>query len=245
MHLKHSTWPAIEAYLKRSTLIIIPVGSIEQHGPTGLLGTDAICPEQIAAHAASDDILVAPTFSVGIAEHHMAFPGTITLRASTMRAAMADWMGSLYRHGFRHFIWFNGHGGNIDTLHAGASDFTQSIECDPKKDDQAVCLIRNWWDYRSVKQFCSQAYPVGDGMHATASEISVTRAAYPHLSTDQNLEPKIAPPFEPFRDAKDYRRKFPDGRVGSDPSLSNSADGAEIIRLSSAALSEEAASLLA
>ena len=77
MYLQLSTWTEIESYLSRSKAILIPVGSTEQHGPTGLIGTDAICPQIIAGKAAEmTDILVAPTFPVGSAQHHLAFPGT-------------------------------------------------------------------------------------------------------------------------------------------------------------------------
>ena len=62
MRLDLSTWQEVEAYLTRSTGIIIPTGSTEQHGPMGLIGTDAICAQTIAEHAATQaDALVAPT----------------------------------------------------------------------------------------------------------------------------------------------------------------------------------------
>ena len=97
MQLHQSSWPEIEAYLKRSNGIIVPIGSTEQHGPNGLLGTDAICPEVIAKHAGDDSgILIGPTFNVGSAQHHLGFSGTITLRPSTMIAAMIDWTSSLH-----------------------------------------------------------------------------------------------------------------------------------------------------
>ncbi len=69
MLLAHSTWPEIESRLSRSRAVVIPIGSNEQHGPTGLLGTDWLCPEIIAhaAQARGADMLVAPTFNVGMA----------------------------------------------------------------------------------------------------------------------------------------------------------------------------------
>jgi len=90
LHL--SSWPEISKYLETSKAVLIPIGSTEQHGPNGLLGTDALCPEIIAKRAGDESgILVGPTFNVGQAQHHMAFAGTITLRPSTMIATMMDW----------------------------------------------------------------------------------------------------------------------------------------------------------
>ena len=87
MLLHLSTWQEIEDYLKRSKTVVIPIGSNEQHGPTGLLGTDWLCPEIIAHEAQKTaDILVAPTFNIGMAQHHLGFAGTISLRPSTFRS---------------------------------------------------------------------------------------------------------------------------------------------------------------
>ena len=77
MQLQLSTWPEVEVYLGKSKAILIPIGSTEQHGPNGLLGTDALCPEIISRRAGDEaGFLVGPTFNVGQAQHLMAvFPG--------------------------------------------------------------------------------------------------------------------------------------------------------------------------
>src|ERR1700742_3827784 len=98
MQLHLSAWPEIEAYLQTSKAILIPISSTGQHGPKGLLGPDALCPEIIGSRAGDEaGILIGPTFNVGQAQHHMSFPGTITLRPSTMIASMLDWSQSLDR----------------------------------------------------------------------------------------------------------------------------------------------------
>ena len=128
MQLQLSSWPEVEAYLARSKAILIPIGSTEQHGPNGLLGTDALCPEVIGRRAGDEaGILVGPTFNVGQAQHHMAFPGTITLKPSTMIASMVDWSESLARHGFERIYWLNGHGGNIATITAAFSEIYHGV----------------------------------------------------------------------------------------------------------------------
>ena len=79
MRLQHMTWMEVDAYLKDNKGIIVPIGSTEQHGPIGLIGTDALCGEWFARGAGDlAGALVAPTINVGMAQHHMAFTGSMT-----------------------------------------------------------------------------------------------------------------------------------------------------------------------
>jgi len=241
MQLHQSTWAEIDEYLKTSKAIIVPVGSTEQHGPNGLLGTDALCPEIIAKHAGdASGILVGPTFNVGIAQHHMAFSGTITLRPSTMIAAMYDWVASLRRHGFEKIYWFNGHGGNIATINAAFSEIygEGSLDTQDTNYPPLELKLRNWWELPGIFQMCKDMYPTGHGSHATPSEVAVTYYGYPDAVKDVEMSPKIAPNGS-IHDAADYRRRFPDGRIGSDPSLATVEDGKKLVEASSKALIEE------
>ncbi|HEX8570282.1 MAG TPA: creatininase family protein, partial [Caulobacteraceae bacterium] len=123
MLLHLSSWPEIEAQLARSCTVVIPIGSNEQHGPTGLLGTDFLCPEIIAHEAEKrSDLLVAPTFNIGMAQHHLGFPGTISLRPTTFIAVIRDWVMSLSAHGFDRLYFLNGHGGNVASIEAAFSE---------------------------------------------------------------------------------------------------------------------------
>ncbi|MFT4769749.1 MAG: creatinine amidohydrolase [Glaciecola sp.] len=242
MLLSLSTWCDVEAYLERSRTILLPIGSMEQHGPTGLIGTDAICPQVIAEAAAAEnpDILVGPTFSVGCAQHHLGFPGSMTLRPSTMIAAIADWCASLRRHGFERIYWINGHGGNIATIAAAFAEvYAERSLSGPNSDIAPLSMRqRNWWDLPGVMSTCQRLHPRHEGSHATASEVAITYAAYPEQVRDLVLDPKVAPSGG-FTDAEDYRRRFADGRIGSDPTQATIAAGEEIISVAARALRED------
>ena len=236
MLLAWSSWPEIEARLKHSKAVVVPIGSNEQHGPTGLLGTDWMCPE-IIAHAASKsggNILVAPTFNIGMAQHHLGFPGTISLRPSTFQAAIGDWVSSLSRHGFTRIYFLNGHGGNIASIEAAFSEIYAewSFRAEPCP---FALKLTNWWDLTGVLRLTREQFPTGHGSHATPSEIAVTQAAYPHAIKSANYAPQIAP-TGPIRDAADYRARFADGRIGSDPGLATPEKGQELIDKAAASL---------
>jgi creatinine amidohydrolase len=241
MQLQLSTWPEVETYLATSRAILIPIGSTEQHGPNGLLGTDALCPEIIARRAGDEaGILIGPTFNVGQAQHHMGFAGTITLRPSTMIATMLDWTQSLTRHGFERIYWLNGHGGNIATINAAFSEMYHGVTFSGVGHNAPPlrCTLRNWWELPGVMDLCRQLFPVGEGSHATPSEVSVTYFGYPEAVKSVTMTPRIAP-NGPILDADDYRRRFPDGRIGSDPSQASIEAGEKIVAASVKAVISE------
>jgi creatinine amidohydrolase/Fe(II)-dependent formamide hydrolase-like protein len=241
MILALSTWPEIESWLRQSRTVLIPIGSNEQHGPTGLLGTDWLCPEIIAheAHRRGGDILVAPTFNIGMAQHHLGFPGTISLRPSTFQAAICDWVDSLARHGFERIYFLNGHGGNIASIEAAFSEAYSKYSF-AKQACRFMLKLRSWWQLPGIGKLAEEMFPTGHGSHATPSEIAITQSAYPASIKTAVCTPRVAP-TGPIRDALDYRGRFPDGRIGSDPSLASAEKGTRLIASSAAALMEDLA----
>jgi len=240
MRLHLSTWREVERYRAGSAGVIVPIGSTEQHGPTGVLGTDAICAETVALRAGEiADALVAPTIAVGMAEHHMAFPGTITYRPSTLIRVVVDYVVSLARHGFTRVLFVNGHGGNIPTVQSAFFEAYGDVRAEPGIDAAALrCRLVNWWANEEVAAIAAELYGDRDGSHATAAEISVTRHAHAEAEKDAPLEPARAP-SGPIFGAVDFRRRFPDGRIGSDPSLASAAHGARLAEAAAAAIAAQ------
>ncbi len=117
--LNKMTWPEIASARASAPLAIIPVGSCEQHGPALTLETDTVRADgfaSILAERLSPLAVVTPTLSIGISEHHMGFPGTLTLAPSTFIAMVFDVVESLVRHGWRRIFVLTGHGGNDAAL---------------------------------------------------------------------------------------------------------------------------------
>jgi creatinine amidohydrolase len=237
MLLQLATWPEVEAYLGRSRAVILPLGSTEQHGPNGLIGTDAITAEAMArAVGAAAGALVAPTIAVGMAQHHMAFAGTMTLRPSTLVAVLRDCILSLARHGFERFYVVNGHGGNIATASAAFSEIHAEASLGPPGSRPGLkCVLRNWWESEAVKSLSKELFGNAEGSHATPSEVSVTWFLHPGAARPMTLDPPIAPRGG-FSDAESYRRSFPDGRIGSNPGLASVEAGRRIYEAAVAAL---------
>ncbi|MFV3411622.1 creatininase family protein [Pseudomonas nitroreducens] len=235
MLLPLCTWSEIEQFLGRSRTIVIPIGSNEQHGPIGLLGTDWMCPEIIAHEAQkSADILIAPTFNIGMAQHHLGFPGTITLRPSTFIAAICDWVNSLAAHGFEKILFLNGHGGNVASIEAAFSELYAQASFARRPAGFALKLC-NWWDLEGVGELANRQFPKGHGIHATPSEIAVTQWAYPQHIKSAEYSPAIAN-WGPIREAADFRARHPDGRMGSDPGLATPEKGRELVMLAAQGL---------
>ena len=233
MELAKSTWKQVEKYLESSDTIIIPIGSTEQHGPTGLFCTDYVIPERIAIEAGERmGTLVAPVISFGMSNHHLAFAGTISLNPSTLIRLLEDIVSSLYGGGFRKFLFVNAHGGNTSTLDATFSEIRD-------KYPEAVLQAISWYKLPAVQDKANELFGDREGSHSTPSEISATMHIFPGL-----LEK--APRFDPKKEtlkrmpsSTQFREIFPDGRMWSDPSLASEEHGKTLFDIAVAELVKE------
>ncbi|PLS69553.1 MAG: amidase [Cyanobacteria bacterium M5B4] len=232
MLLYLSTWLEVEAYLQRSRGIIIPIGSTEQHGPTGLIGTDFICAETIAKGISQTrDVMVSSTLTIGMAEHHTAFPGTISLRPSTLMLVLRDYIHSLARYGFERFFFINGHGGNINIMRSAFCEIYSELP-------QVRCQIANWWVGQEVSKLARELYGDREGFHATPSEVALTMYAYPEAIKQAELAPLSSSTMKIYS-PQDFRARYPDGRMGSDPSLATVEHGKKFFEVAVTEIGEQ------
>jgi creatinine amidohydrolase len=119
VELARLTWQEAETALRHTRLAIIPVGSCEQHGPHLRLATDIEIAQGFARRLADDldDVaILCPPLPYGLSEHHMGFPGTLTLSLDSFMGVLFDLLSSLRHHGIDRVLVVNGHGGNVDAL---------------------------------------------------------------------------------------------------------------------------------
>ena len=232
------TWLEVEAHLGAAGGIILPVGSTEQHGPMGLIGTDALCATTIAERAAARcAAIVAPTLALTPAPFNTGFPGTISISVPLFRALAGEVIDGLAAQGFVHVYLLNGHGANLAPLR-------EVIAARPG----LRIRLMSWWDFEAVNVLRREWYGVWEGMHATPSEIAITMAAHRRppvpgealsppraLSADYvrtHAGDRHGPPDE-------HRRDFPDGRVGSHSALATPEQGADLIEAAAMAVADD------
>jgi creatinine amidohydrolase len=114
-------YPDIRAYLDRDDIILIPMASLEQHGPHLPLSTDTVTAYEVSKRAAEQaDVLYTPTVWTGYSPQHMRGAGqgmgTITIRAETLNNLLYDIARSLIHHGFNKLVFVNGHGSNVKVI---------------------------------------------------------------------------------------------------------------------------------
>lgn len=181
------TWPEINQAVQAKKVVVVPIGSTEQHGHHLPLDVDVVCPTGIA-HAAArlipDDVLVMPPIVHGYTAHVMDFPGTINIHYEHFIRFVVDVGKSLAYHGFKKVVLFNGHGSNAPNLDLAARRV--NLETD------AECVATSWWNLLTVDKgfmpsWRESKFP-GGCAHACELETSV----YLYFDEDNVRKDRIA-----------------------------------------------------
>jgi len=199
MRIEDLNWMDVENYLKQDDRLILVVGATEQHGYLSLL-TDIRIPMALADSASqSSGALVAPALNFGCSPYFLAYPGTLSLRVSTLIAAVEDLVRSAYHSGFRRILILNGHGGNSPAR-------TQLVEVANSLPELQLRWY-DWWLSHSVEAV---------GMkHSIKPTHANWLEAFPFTIVSELPEAPKVPPYVPgLMNAKTAREVYGDGSFG-------------------------------
>ena len=215
-----------------NAIVVLPVASMEQHGPHLPVGVDTFLCEAVCragAELAVKDVpvVVAPTLWCGMAEHHMAFGGTFTFDIPTYQAVLRAFLKSIERHGFKRVFIVNGHGGNIAALNAFLPDLARELALtlyaatyfDMSRDDLAQFLE----DQKSVHHACE----VESSMMMVVAPATVKHERLHEAFGMLNGDPRKAFPAARFHSFKDLT---PSGVVG-DARRASAAKGEKLMQV--------------
>ncbi len=226
--LAEMSWEEVKEYLERDDRIILPLGSTEEHGRHLGLGTDSIEAEAIARGAGeATNVVVAPTLNYGMALMQMGFPGTVSLKPSTLIAVLEDIFRSLHRHGFRRVFVVNGHGGNAASLMSAVQMVTQ---------DLTGLRVKNfeWWTDQEAYRVVVEMLGEQVGSHASPGETAFMLAVRPSAVKLNRLTGRDAPvkPSREITTAQSFAQKYPDGIMGRDPGNATREVGEAVLKKS-------------
>jgi creatinine amidohydrolase len=162
---------------RANTIVVLPVGAIEQHGPHLPVSVDSDLVEgvidRLLERLPSDlPVLALPPFSYGKSNEHGVVPGTISLSTETLMRILSNIGASLARTGFRRLVLLNGHGGNSAVLDIMARDLKIAHDL-----HVVTCHWYNFNEAETVSDAAEQAY----GIHAGLVETSAMLALKPDL----------------------------------------------------------------
>lgn len=174
-------------------VVILPVGSLEQHGPHLPVDVDSVLAEAVSRAAALEMVccggaaLVLPTVWTGLSEHHMGLGGTITLDFGAFTAVIRGICRSVARHGFRRMALLNGHGGNEWALRCVADDLTPALGF--------PVVAFTYWSVAAA-QVAGILTRKRRLLHACEAETSMMLALRPDLVDMARAPPAVAAPDE-------------------------------------------------
>jgi creatinine amidohydrolase len=165
----------IDEYLKEGNMVIIPVGSLEQHGAHAPLGTDVMIPREIARRVAiARNALVAPALNYGLSVAHQGFSGLATIGVRTLLSLAEDLCISFAKSGFRKIVFLNGHYTNSGTLTMACYEASGKIP----EGTQAYQI--SYWEALPPDQL-EEYISEKAGLHANIGETSAIMAIDPSL----------------------------------------------------------------
>lgn len=168
---------------KQDAIVIVPVGSLEQHGPHLPVEVDSLLGETVALRtarliAAAEQVVVLPMLWSGLSEHHMSFGGTITLDLQTFFNMIRCICESVVRHGFRRIVLLNGHGGNNNALRVCADELSPKLE---------VPIIQfSYWHAAEIP-IAALLERQSSVWHACEAETSMCMALRPELVAEDRI----------------------------------------------------------
>ena len=189
MLVEHMTWEEYRDEVTRRT-IILPVGSLEQHGPHLPLNVDVVIPTSLAKMVSEElGAMVLPTIAYGYKSHPTSgggqlFPGTTSLDGATLINLTLDILRETYRHGGRRFLVFNGHYENLAFLTEAGELFIREV-------DDVRVVILSWWDQVSDEMvdelFAEAGFPGWDTEHAAITETALMQYLAPELVREDKI----------------------------------------------------------
>jgi len=169
----------LRARADEGATVIVPVGSVEQHGPHLPVQVDALLAGEVSCRAALElakerPVVVAPTVWMGLAEHHMSLGATFTLDFNTYQALLGCLCRSIDRHGFPRIFILNGHGGNVSALGVIAGELAKAL-------DAKVATATYWHLKQTMASFREILEEQDNVNHAGEAESSMLLALVPEL----------------------------------------------------------------
>lgn len=235
------TRPEFEEAIEQKSLVIVPTGSTEQHGPHLPVSCDINNAYSMALEASRriDDfrVIVAPPVWSGFSPHHIDFPGTISLRLHTFEDLMMQVCTSIYNHGFHKIFILNGHGGNNAPLNSICQQLVQ---------DKVYVATVTWWNLIISELWEIGESPSGGMSHACEAETSLQMLLQPEAVRLEARVKEMHPPLmslakNDFRESGpvaygfDFRRQTKHGVFG-DPTLATLEKGERIFEAGAAKL---------
>jgi creatinine amidohydrolase len=181
--LQEMTWTDVRDYLKTNDMVVIPLGSTEQHGPHMPLGTDWLEALHMAKLiSARTGVVVAPVLEVGYSVYHSGFPGTLSLKPETFVEVLYETAEMLVKYGFKRIMFYNFHGGNIVPQIAAIHRINQNLEA------MAVAIGAG----SEIQKGAGEVPGVWFDEHAGVGETSIGLFLFPELvHMDRAEKPEI------------------------------------------------------